>query len=236
MLAQPLHGHFLAALALAVCAACLFVFYAAQVRPTSRCGSSFVVLMLPRSPGACKSRRPEACAEAATEQVCMVPQDTSKHNAALLQIPGEGMEYNVGDRVLAGRRIAAPTNQLRYDTEVPYPEENGLGQPRNNHMSWMGTNVAWAGANGGGLGFARLRAPMLYGTETYPYWEEENTGFAEAMMDGAGLLAPPPPPPPPPSFLYPLLFSLRIPAPYRRGCGLALHRLALQQAPSSMPA
>ena len=84
-------------------------------------------------------------------------------------------------------------------------------------MSWMGTNVAWAGANGGGLGFARLRAPMLYGTETYPYWEEENTGFAEAMMDGTGLLAPPPPPLP--SFPYPLLFSSRIPAPCRPGCG-----------------
>jgi len=39
----------------------------------------------------------------------------------------------------------APMKALRYSTEVPYPEENALGQPANNANSWMGTNVAWSG-------------------------------------------------------------------------------------------
>jgi len=49
----------------------------------------------------------------------------------------------------------APMRSLRYDTQVPYPNENALGQPSNNAQSWMGTNVAYAGANGGGYGWAR---------------------------------------------------------------------------------
>ena len=47
---------------------------------------------------------------------------------------------------------------LRYDTEVPYPEENAMGQPSNNAMSWMGTNVAWAG-----------RTPPTHPTFLRPY-------------------------------------------------------------------
>ncbi|KAJ1492690.1 hypothetical protein T484DRAFT_1880719, partial [Baffinella frigidus] len=54
------------------------------------------------------------------------------------------------------RRAGAPMMQgLRYSTEVPHPEENSLGQPYNNPNSYMGTNVVWSGANGGGYGFAR---------------------------------------------------------------------------------
>jgi hypothetical protein len=68
-----------------------------------------------------------------------------------------------------------PLNALRYDTEVPYPEENAFGQPvTSNGQAWMGTNVAYYGANGGGNGWARKPNVVM-------------TGLRQARLSGLAL-------------------------------------------------
>jgi hypothetical protein len=61
-----------------------------------------------------------------------------------------GGGYGFARKPVISRLSAAPMQGLRYDTEVPYPDENSLGQPQNNPNSYMGTNVVWSGP-----GFAR---------------------------------------------------------------------------------